>query len=366
MKNKLRNSLLLLTLFILAVLNEFTLVLLDTTPPLSPETVFRTRVFNVFVVSVALIVYSRKYWGNWQLKSVQRAAFVVIANLTILVVLDVFLSMFGFGYPRSFEEEGVQRYPSPYDHFHGQPNVLDHNEMGYRGEFLPVSELTPDQITIAFFGGSTGYEGDPTISEEQERLLNMRGFPAVVYNFSSVSSNHSQHIHRLLGNTRDYRFDMVLFYGGVNESLQYYDYDTRPGYPFKFYIRDELAPLMYSLLRYSSIFGTIDIFTGMFSGIGSLREYRDNNIEDWQQQIIQRYEHDLDIAQELTLNLATPNICSNSVFLSVLQPANPREETKDMWNSMINYSDVRAAHSNRYNLSGVPVAFLDVVHVDQE
>ena len=45
------------------------------------------------------------------------------------------------------------------------------------------------------------------------------------FNFSSVSSNHNQHLHRLLKYT-DLNFDLVIFYGGFNETIQTYLYSV--------------------------------------------------------------------------------------------------------------------------------------------
>ena len=56
-----------------------------------------------------------------------------------------------------------------------------------------------------------------------------------VYNFGSVSSNHSQHVHRLIEFSDRYSFDLVIFYGGGNETFQYANYDPRPGYPYIFF-----------------------------------------------------------------------------------------------------------------------------------
>lgn len=39
----------------------------------------------------------------------------------------------GHGYPASYNQEDIQRAPSPYDMFAGKQNYVDHNSDGFRG-----------------------------------------------------------------------------------------------------------------------------------------------------------------------------------------------------------------------------------------
>ena len=54
----------------------------------------------------------------------------------------------------------VLRAPAPYIEFKGKPLSSDHNEFGYRFDLNEKSDAT---IKIAFFGGSTGYLGNPPL-----------------------------------------------------------------------------------------------------------------------------------------------------------------------------------------------------------
>ena len=93
----------------------------------------------------------------------------ILACVALLIAVDLLIlrPLLGLGYPRHYEQENLLRAPAPYIEFKGKPNVLDHDEWGYRRASAPRS----DAINVAFFGGSTGYQGTPPIMsmvEEQK------------------------------------------------------------------------------------------------------------------------------------------------------------------------------------------------------
>ncbi len=238
-----------------------------------------------------------------------------------LVITDIFFKFKGHGYNNEFNESHLERYVYPYDMFRSKPNVLDHNIYGFRG---PILDNFKNQkiLKIGFFGGSTGYFGDPSISKLIGDNLKIKGIDNVVFNFSSVASNHSQHIHRMV-QFLDYNFDIIIFYGGGNESLGYYYYDTRPGYPYNFFIRNELSPLKHSLIRYSSIFGKVDKITGgSISGYKKMIKYRDQDYENWVKEIATDYVKKLKIAKQITNGSIKSEVCSDSIFIPIVQPIN--------------------------------------------
>ena len=85
----------------------------------------------------------------------------ILPSLLVVIALDLGLNFLGFGYPSHYTEEKILRYPTPMDSFSGKPNEMGHNEFGFRGKF----ENKINYLSIAFFGGSTGYLGEPTIIE---------------------------------------------------------------------------------------------------------------------------------------------------------------------------------------------------------
>lgn len=244
---------------------------------------------------------------------------ILIIVILFLVIGDVFFKLKGHGYNDEFNESHIERFVYPYEMFRSKPNVLDHNIYGFRG---PVIDNFKNKniLKIGFFGGSTGYFGDPPISELIQNNLKQNGIDNVVFNFSSVASNHSQHIHRMV-QFLNWNFDIIIFYGGGNESLGYYYYDTRPGYPYNFFIRNELSPIKHSLIRYSSIFGKIDKITnGSISGYKKMIEFRDKDYDSWIKKISNDYVKKLNIAKQITNGSIKPQICSNSIFIPIIQP----------------------------------------------
>ena len=216
--------------------------------------------FAFVSLNLTLFLRLKKYSNNKKIISFiskfrNFSAYMMIIILSYVFIDMVVLRLLGHGYPSDHEQEYIQRIPSPYDMFSGKPNVRDHNSDGFRGnDFVNAAEK---QLSIAFFGGSTGYEGNPPIVDLVNQKLNSDNIKTIVYNFSSVSSNHNQHLHRLLKFSK-YNFDIVIFYGGFNETFQTLYADPRPGYPFNFWTVGELHPLKFTLLKYSPFFSEID------------------------------------------------------------------------------------------------------------
>lgn len=360
---------------LLLLFNEFTLVYLDQNPPLSEKALKNIRLINLSVFFFPFLYsYLKKFYVALKINLFVQY-FINFSNASIryispsiitIIVLDILLSFLGFGYESHYQQENIERSPSPYDSFSGKPHRLDHNKYGFRGKFITKGELNSQAISIAFFGGSTGYNGDPPIPILIQNEINKRGYESVVYNFSSTSSNHSQHLHRLLKFHDKFRFDLVIFYGGGNETLQYLDYDPRPGYPFNFFYRQELSPLLQAALRYSSILGEFDKYTGKLSGLSEIRSNLDANT--WKESIITRYWKDLSSAKRLTENMVEPNSCNASNFISVLQPANPILKSHvEVW-ELLKLSSQNVVHESHVDLSNLDneISFTDIIHIDHQ
>ena len=171
-------------------------------------------IFNIYL-SIALKRFNF-------LKKIRNLIIYLISSLFFLIFLDFYVYKFlGHGFPTSVSEEVYERAPSPYDMFSGKPNYKDHNKDGFRGsEFM-----NHGKDTLQLFGGSTGYMKSSNIRFNEKNLNNI--IKVKTYNFSSVSSNHNQHLHRLLKYS-NLKFDLIIFYGGFNETIQTYLYDPRP------------------------------------------------------------------------------------------------------------------------------------------
>jgi hypothetical protein len=250
---------------------------------------------DIFFIVIALsgkLIFEK----IWKISKVlaKFISYYLLPSLLTIIIFDIILSIIGFGYIKDNLEQEIFRYPSPGDTFTAKPDVRDHNQFGFRGKF----KNDIDSISIAFFGGSTGYAGDPSIPEIIKKNLNFNQFKVNVFNYSTVSSNHTQHIHRLIKFHDKFKYDFVIFYGGFNETLQYTRYDPRIGYPYNFYFNQELNTFMQILLKYSSIFGEIDKRTGYLSGIKKLNMITKK--DNWKTKIIDNYWRDLITAKKIS------------------------------------------------------------------
>ena len=241
------------------------------------------------------------------------------SSLIVFIFLDFYVfKFFGHGYPSSISEEKYERAPSPYDAFSGAPYYKDHNSLGFRGiEFK--NNKKNNTIQIAFFGGSTGYNGDPPIINLVKKLLIEKNLEVETYNFSSVSSNHNQHIHRLIKHS-NLNFDVVIFYGGGNETIQTYLYDPRPGYPFNFWARNEMDKLKYLLLKYSSIYAEYEKKTGNVTGIKQIKKDINFKSDKWISNLIKNYYSTLNKAKKISERVINSNACNKTKFFAFYQP----------------------------------------------
>lgn len=354
-----------LCIIIVLLVNEFTFILFDEHYSIKGTLrILYLRLFDIIIFIIGILFFFHhkgisyfKIFSTWFLNYIAPV---------IIIVLLIDLSMFflGYGYQSIISHEQSKRYPSPGDTFSGKPNVLDHNNFGFKGKFA----TSEDSFNIAIFGGSTGYNGKPPIIKTVNNNLLSKGIKNNFFNFSSVSSNHTQHVHRLLKYVDHYKYDVVVFYGGGNSTFQYTILDPRPGYPTNFFFLNELHPFLQVLIKYSSIIGQIDIYTnGAISGYKKLQlKYKDS--KNWNESIINNYWKDLSLANRITKNLVTSNICSQPTFISITQPLNPvnqelikmykllRESIKEFDNSWLHLD---------YTIYDSKVEFKDWVHISQ-
>ena len=345
--------------------NEFTLVYFDKTPPLSNEAVSSIRKINYFML--ILFFYIKYFYLNNKFFFVNKKIFSFFKKLSfilfIIISFDIFLKFIGLGINKHWYDEEDIRFNTPYDMFSNKPDILDHNTFGFRGPNLNKN-IDKNTLTIAFMGGSTGYTGTPPIPKMLSDYLTDSGVENIIYNFSVNSSNHNQHIHRLVKYI-NYSYDIVIFYGGNNESLQYLQYDSRPSYPYNFFMKNDLSILRLFLLKYSSILGVIENKTGLISGINISRKKLNSDFDTWSNKIVSNYTLTINNAKLLFGNNLKTNRCENLIFLPILQPVNPRNKKElKLWNKMResikNNSDF-IDYSNIYK----DINFFDNVHVDQ-
>ncbi len=327
--------------------------------------------FYLLLIIYLIFLISLNYYLYIFLKKIRFAKYIknffiyFFSSIILITFLDFYvLKLFGHGYPASVIQEKYQRAPSPYDTFSGAPYYKDHNSLGFRGnEFKNNKE---NIIQIAFFGGSTGYNGNPPIIKILENLIAKKNIKVETYNFSSVSSNHNQHIHRLIKYS-DLNFDIVIFYGGFNETLQTYFYDPRPSYPFNFWIRNELDNLKYLLLKHSSIISEYEFHTNNFSGMKKIKQDIDFKSDKWVTSLIKNYFLTLNKAQKISENVLNKNACNKTKFFAFYQPIStkdPEKFTKKIiteTKSFFKNKDILIDFSQLINDSD----FIDLVHIKQ-
>jgi len=347
---------------ILIMFNEFTLVVFDENPPLSDRAVQSIRILDFLII---IIIFLRGHLLSVLKTATRFSTTFILPVLIAVLALDFGLGLIGFGYPSHYDQENIERFPTPSDMFRGKPNVRDHNSFGFRGDF----DDTQQGYNVAIFGGSTTYNGTPPIINLVVNKLESEGISVNAFNFGSVSSNHTQHVHRLLEFSDRFRFDLVIFYGGGNETFQYADYDPRPGYPYNFFFRNELAPWKQMLLRQSSILGEFDIYTRLISGLRSLRSEQID--AQWTNRIVNNYWRDLGLANLISQEIVQPQRCEATNFLSVLQPGNPSTNLqKDVWEALIlsqtEHSSINTWDHLDLTYLQSAISFTDIIHVTQQ
>jgi len=287
----------------------------------------------------------------------------VVLALADIVVLRHLL---GLGYPRHYEIDDGARYPAPYIAFKGTPNVGTRNELGFRGAAL--KDAPPGSFTIAFFGGSTGYAGSPTIPAKlEEELAGILDINVFVANYSVVSSHHRQHLHAILEYLSPHKPDLVIFYGGYNETVQSAYYDPRPGYPYDFFYRAETGPLTQLLVENSACIGALERRFGFLTGLRRLREEHVPFSDPWNHEIENAYFETLALAATITRSFESAH-CGHTKFLAFYQPyriPEPFLATHERIRKRVAKLDYAFDVSSAYSAFGDDI-YTDAVHVDQE
>ena len=159
-----KKFLLLSLFFALLLINEFTLVNFTEDNYLKEYNLIKIRYLNLINFILIILIYF--YWTDFiNLKIVPKFLIFIL----LLSSIDFLSKYAGFGYGN--DKTDYHRYIFPYDWIRGKPNVLDHNQFGFRGTITPDVERDKNKIVIGLFGGSTGYNGDPTILQSVSNNL---------------------------------------------------------------------------------------------------------------------------------------------------------------------------------------------------
>lgn len=297
------------------------------------------------------------------------------AIVLAVIVIAVDVALLRSTFPRHYRSDDTHRYPYPYEMFRAKPNVADHNADGFRGRLF--REDNSRAIKIAFFGGSTGYNGSPPIAETLEKELKRLWRRDVrVFNFSVTSSNHRQHVHGIVENVLAREVDLILFYGGNNEIFQARYYDPRPGYPYNFFYREETSTLNKARLENSAFWALLNkvlenrnIDTGMnLTPLVSLRNRFGVWTDAWETLVIDNYIETIALASRISGAVESKH-CGKAVFLAFFQPMQYHKiadvNLANKARARIGEYDYIVDVFDAYSKFGTDI-FTDVVHVKQD
>ena len=282
--------------------------------------------------------------------------------LLIYILLDFFVLKLVL--PPVKEDLGLVN--KPYVMFTGNGDWNENNEDGF---IYPVLKDLKDSsgIKIAFFGGSTGISGDPTIASSIESYLR-DALDTTVYvaNYSVIASNHRQHLHYLLEYCMPVPTDLMVFYGGCNETIGSLLQDPRPGYPYNYYYQVETSFWRKWLISNSCIMNQLERMFGVMSGQGRLRAEVKLKSDEWTSAIAHDYISCLHAANSLAKVNQSPQSTFKRPFLGFYQPYQfdhvplIHEQILDSIESLDHIID----YSNALDIFGDTV-FTDYVHVQQ-
>ena len=297
---------------------------------------------------------------------------ISLSTLIVWIILDQLARVIfsDLVYPQHYTGDDV-RYPAPYIEFKGKPNALDHNEFGYRWNSRRPQE---GALKIAFFGGSTGYGGAPPIADILEQKLSSRLNTSVhIANFSVVSSNHRQHLHNIIESNHLFKPDIVIFYGGYNETGQAAFYDPRPGYPYNWFFRNETPEFIQWLISRSPTIFLVDrvgVKFGLFSltPLVSLREEVALYSQGWNDKIVDSYLETIFLAKKVS-NAFVSNACNGPVeFRFFYQPYQVPPQLRNI-NDRIKAAIKNISYgfdvSDTFDANNKEI-FTDIVHLNQD
>ena len=311
----------------------------------------------IFLLAFCITLYYKKY------------IFFLIYVCICIIIIDFFIlgPILGEKTYSSYIG-GDYYYPVPYFGFKGRPNWGKHNAQGFKGEETHFAKI--DDFVIAFFGGSTGYHGNPPIAQAIEQNLkdaNFNNGKIFVGNYSVVSSNHNQHLHMIIELLMMEGIDLIIFYGGYNETIQTAWYDPRPGYPYNFFIIHNTSHMKKFIIENSILLSTLFNKYGKHYILSNKSELGETPFsDDWNKKIIKNYFQTLEKANLISKSIINQPM-GQTTFISIYQPFQvPKEFQKshELIRSKIDSISYIYDLSDKYQHFDNP--YQDIVHVNQE
>ena len=164
----------------------------------------------------------------------------------------------------------------------------------------------------------------------------------------------------------NYPFDIIVFYGGNNETIQYLQYETKPSYPYNYFIKNEIPIYKMFVLKYSSIFGLLENKFGIISGINKSRKQIDTNFDIWSDKIVKNYINSIKKAEQIFKKSINTNKCVSPIFVPILQPVNPTNDKESKLWLKTQMATKKYSNFLDYSYTYKELNFFDNVHVDQK
>ena len=184
-------------------------------------------------------------------------ALVSMWRRIVLFVVGMFIILGATeGYLAVAEPDAIEttsfnaRVATPYVEFYSKPNFTGQciitNNAGFRYGPLPV-EKPEGELRVFFLSSSVGFRGDSnqtTIAGYMEGLLAARmngsGLRVRVINASGTSFTSTQSLVLLVTKILKYQPDVLVIFHGPESLLYPSVYESRPGYPFNFRVRERI------------------------------------------------------------------------------------------------------------------------------
>ncbi len=240
--------------------------------------------------------------------------------IIIFIFVDsiILRGIFHLGYPVYYTYNGSARDPKPYFEFMRE-GMSTQTSLDKENFFKDAKK---GDIKVVFFGGSTG----EVLSSKlfQEKLSKYFAQPVSFLNLSCISANHRQHLHMILEVLPKYNPDIIIFYGGYNETVQGIFYDPRPGYPFNFFYKGEVSSLGKFLVEYSALFGALEYKYNIFSPLEKLKAEYNPLSPEWNKSIEDKYFETIYLSKKVSEVLKSDKY-GHTRFIAFYQPYQIRE-----------------------------------------
>jgi hypothetical protein len=174
------------------------------------------------------------------------------------------------------------------------------DDWGFPNQRLPDRNKSPNEVRVFVLGDSTMWGSDrditTTIPALTEDELRRRGLANIsIYNFSIVSSVSMQMLALLFFRLTDYNPDLVLIVCGGSDIFIPCSFDPRPGYPYNFYVIEELYTKYFDFDRIAELhpdFGYSALFHDISARQAELRnQVGFGQTPQWELAIIESFGH---------------------------------------------------------------------------